>query len=269
MKIAIYQGAGEPGNPAANLSELEGAVEQAAKCSIDLLILPELWLTGYNIGRAISQLAQTADGPAAAEIGDIAKRYGIAVLYGYPERDGSRVFNSARFIDASGMPIANMRKAHLFGVEERQLFSSGDTGFVIVDYCGLRIGILICYDVEFPEAARTLALHGVDLIAVPTALFSPYHFVATHVVPVRSWENQLFVAYANRCGHEGSLSYVGCSSICAPDGRPLASAAENVAMITADIEPKNYRDEASIDNTYFHDRREDLYTLKNSMDNNG
>lgn len=261
MRLAVYQGAGVPENSAANLTELERASEQAAQDGADLLILPELWLSGYNVGSAVTRLAQDADGPAAQQVGRIAERHRLAVLYGYPERDGSSLFNAARFIDASGAPIANMRKAHLYGVEERRLFSPGDTGFVVVDYCGLRIGILICYDIEFPEAARTLALCGVDLIAVPTALFHPYHFVAMHVVPVRAWENQTFVAYANRCGQEGSLSYVGCSSIYAPDGNSLASAAENMAMITADIEPETYWDRTSIDNTYICDRRVDLYSL--------
>lgn len=259
MQLAIYQGAGQAGNPAANLLELESAAEQAASESADLLVLPELWLSGYNIGTTAHELAEEADGPAAERVGRIAAQHGLAILYGYPERAGNKVFNAARFIDDSGKPVANMRKAHLYGPDEQNLFCRGDTGFPLVNFRGLRIGIVICYDIEFPEVARTLALRGAELIAVPTSLPERDIFVATQVVPVRAWENQIFVAYANRCGQEDGLAYTGHSRICAPDGRVLAAATDGSAIITENIDPDCYNKTASVKNTYLQDRRPDLY----------
>lgn len=259
MKIAIWQTPGHAGDPAANLAALEQTAAQAARDGVDLLVLPELWLSGYNLGTAIHDLAQPADGPASAQVARVAEQYGLGVIYGYPERAGKQVFNSARFIDAHGNALANMHKGHLYGADENALFATDDSGFPVVEYQGLKIGMAICYDIEFPEVARSLALRGADLIAVPTALFAPYDFVATHVVPVRAWESQLFVAYANRCGEEGTMPYVGRSCICAPDGHILADTGEDAAIITANIDPAHYNQASTLHNTYLADRRIELY----------
>ena len=102
---------------------------------------------------------------------------------------------------------------------------------------GLRLGVLICYDVEFPENVRLLALQGAALVAVPTANMAPYTFVCRALVPARAYENHLFLAYANRCGREGELEYLGQSCIVAPDGTDLARAGPGEEVILADIDP--------------------------------
>lgn len=259
MRLAAQQTAGVPEDPAENLAQLAETVALAAAQGADLLILPELWLTGYNIGDAVHDLAEPADGPSARKVAEIARESETAILYGYPERADDRVYNAAQLVGADGSRLANMRKAHLFGPEEKRLYAPGDTGLPVVDVAGVKLGILICYDVEFPEAVRAQALLGAELIAVPTALFHPYQFVGLRVVPVRAWENQVYVAYVNRCGAEGDLAYVGGSAVCAPDGSCEARAGEGERLLFAEIDPAAVARGRS-ENPYLADRRPELYT---------
>jgi len=117
-------------------------------------------------------LAEQANGPACQKAAQIAWKTNIAILYGYPERLNTDVYNSALLIDRNGNSRANYRETHLFGSYEKKFFKPGHA-LIITELEGLNIGILICYDVEFPEAVRTLANAGAQLIAVPTALMKP------------------------------------------------------------------------------------------------
>ena len=183
MKIAIYQGAGKPARVDENLDIIKGQALAAAAQGADLIIFPELFLSGYNIGQTVQELAEPADGPACRQASQIAREANIAILYGYPEKLDTAVYNSALLIDRTGNTRANYRKTHLFGNYEKRFFQPGDA-LIMAQLEGLNIGILICYDVEFPEAVRALMYAGADLIAVPTALMKDYCRVAEHVVPV-------------------------------------------------------------------------------------
>jgi predicted amidohydrolase len=216
-----------------------------------------MFLTGYNIGDAGFTLSEPADGPSAAAVENIARDSGVSILYGYPERSGHRMFNSARLVHPSRGAIANYRKIHLYGREEKRLFLPGD-GLVLAELDGLKVGILICYDVEFPEAVRALALAGAELIAVPTALIEPFDIVARTLVPARAMENQVYVAYAGLCGREGNLGYCGLSCIVGPDGRDLARAGASPALLFADIDPAVIS-RGRKKNPYLSDRRAELY----------
>jgi 5-aminopentanamidase len=123
---------------------------------------------------------------------------------------------------------------------------------------GYNIGILICYDVEFPEAVRALALAGAELIAVPTALIRPFDIVARTLVPARAFENQVYVAYAGMCGSEAGLGYCGLSCIVGPDGQDLARAGTGPALIFTDIDPAAIS-RGRQSNPYLSDRRVELY----------
>lgn len=260
MRIAAYQGPEQGGDVAANLAALAAAAAAAAEGGARLLICPEMFLTGYAIGpAAVAALAEPADGPSARRAAAIAAENGVAVLYGYPERgaDG-RVYNAALLVDRDGRQLANHRKTHLFGALDREAFSAGDGPPTLAVLDGLRLGILICYDVEFPENVRLLAVHGADFVAVPTALMEPYDFVARSLVPARAYENQLFLAYVNRCGREGDLRYHGLSCVIGPDGAELARAGTGEAMLLADLDPALLA-ASRPHNTYLADRRPELY----------
>lgn len=258
MRIAICQSEGVPGSKTENFKILSKAAESAAEQGARLLICSEMFLTGYNIGDAVFELAEPVDGPAFQSAGAIAREAEIALLYGYPERDGDWVYNSAILIDRNGKALANYRKTHLYGPEEKRLFQKGD-GFVITDLEGVRIGILICYDVEFPEAVRRLALSGAALVAVPTAIMQPFCHTCHMLVPARAYENQIFVAYANRCGKEGDLTYCGLSCVVGPDGKDRLRAGVDEGLLVTDIDLSDIDISRQI-NPYLTDLRPELYT---------
>ena len=258
MKIAIYQCAGVPESKAKNLELLRAAARSAADQGAQLLICSEMFLSGYNVGDAVFDLAEPIDGPAFQTAAAIARDTGIGLLYGYPERDEDLVYNSAILIDHSGTNRANYRKTHLYGPEENRLFQKGN-GFVITELEGVKIGILICYDVEFPEAVRTLTLAGVSLVAVPTAIMQPYCRTCQLLIPARAYENQIFVAYANRCGKEDDLTYCGLSCIVGPDGMDRTRAGVDEELLVADIDMSDIDNSRRV-NPYLTDLRPELYT---------
>lgn len=259
MKIAVYQGPGKALDVAANIDTLARQAELAANASARLLIAPEMILSGYNIGPdAIAERAEASDGSSAQALAEIARRNSIGILYGYPERSEDQVYNAAQLLDSDGRRLANYRKTHLFSAIDRDAFAAGTEATVVVEFEGWRIGLLICYDVEFPENLRQLRLAGADFVAVPTALMPPYDFVATHLLPTRAFENGVFVAYANRCEREDNLAYIGLSCVVGPDGRDLARAERVEALIFAELK-RDLLTHWRLVNTYLEDRRPGLY----------
>lgn len=260
MRIALYQCPPLPLDPEANLERLRQRAAEAARRGARLLVTPEMFLSGYSIGlEAVSALAQPHDGDWAGRIAAIAREQGIALLYGYPERDaGGALFNSVQLIDAGGQRLGNYRKTHLFGELDRGMFSAGDDHFPLVELEGWKLGMLICYDVEFPENVRRLALAGADAVLVPTANMEPFDFVCDVLVRARAFENQCYLAYANYCGAEGEIRYCGLSSVSAPDGSLAAVCGREETLAFADLRRDLLeRSRASI--TYLDDRRSELY----------
>jgi len=257
-KIAVYQGDSLHGDIAGSLAVMRKTATFAASQGAGLVIFPEMFLTGYNIGGAVFKLAEPSDGPSLAAAAAIARETKVALLYGYPERSGDRIFNSALLVNSAGGGIANYRKTHLYGSEENRVFQRGDS-LLVAELDGLKVGILICYDIEFPEAVRLLALAGAELIAVPTALIQPFDIVAQTLVPARAFENQVYVAYAGMCGREGGLGYCGLSCIVGPDGQDLARAGTGPALLFADIDPAAIS-RGRQSNPYLSDRHPELYS---------
>lgn len=258
MRTALLQSSGRPGSVVENLKVLDEAAGRAAAAGAGLVAAPEMFLTGYAIGDDIARLAEPADGDSANAIAEIATRHGVAVAYGYPEREGETVYNSAQLISADGTRLANYRKTHLFGCFERDHFTPGEQPVVQADLNGLRIGLMICYDVEFPENVRAHALAGTDLLVVPTAQMHPFQFVAESVVPVRAFENQMYVAYVNRVGPEGEFEFVGLSTLAGPDGIARTRAGRGEELVLADADP-DFLAASREANPYLKDRRPGLY----------
>ncbi len=238
LTLALLQCAPAPLDVMGNLQRLDQAAQQAAKAGAQVLVCPEMFVTGYAIGTAaVQQLAQPAHGAWAQAVAAIAQRHHIAVVYGYPEQDPSGVvFNAAQWISAQGQRCLNYRKTYLFGDLDRNQFAAGAPSAATFTLKGWTIGLLICYDVEFPEATRRLALAGADLIVVPTANMPDYDFVAQALVPVRAYENQMYVAYANYVGAEGDVHYGGLSLLAAPDGQAVAQADRQPTLLIATLD---------------------------------
>lgn len=255
MRIAALQMHAIAGDSEANIERIAAAAADAAAGGAKLLVVPELAVTGYGAGEAaFARLASPATGDVARRLGAIARDNGLAIVTGFAEQEGAHVYNSALFTDGIGTN-AVYRKSHLYGEYERGVFRPAAPASVMVELGGIRLGMLICYDVEFPENVRRLALAGADLVIVPTALpkGSSGTFIASHMIQVRAFENQVFVAYINHCGADDRFTYAGLSRIAAPDGKLLAEAsAEGETLLFAEIRPEDYAKSRS-ENTYLVD----------------
>jgi len=260
MRIAIYQCESEPTEVERNLQRLARVVERASAAGVALLICPEMYLTGYNIGTdAARRLAEPRDGPSANAVAEMARKNGVAIAYGYLERGtADAVFNSVQLFGPDGSPLANYRKTHLFGDLDKSMFTASDADSAVVELGGWRVGFLICYDVEFPENARKLALRGADLIVAPTANMVPFEVVNTTIVPARAYENQVYLAYANYCGGEGEIEYCGLSCVAAPDGSTAARAGADEELIVGELD-HGLLTASRQATTYLTDRRPQLY----------
>lgn len=259
MRIACFQGPEVADTPAGNLARLRRVAAEAKAKGAELLVCPEMFLTGYALGREeVSRLAEPFDGTSVEEARKIAADIGIALVFGMPERTSEHVFNTAVAIGVDGSLLAGYRKTHLFGDVDREQFSAGRAEPDTFEVGGLKIGLLICYDVEFPEAVRALALRGVDLVVVPTAVMQPFDVVPRTIVPARAYENQLFIAYADRCGKEADFDYCGLSCVVGPDGVDLARAGRGEELIFADIDKTALARSRKL-NPYLRDRRPELY----------
>lgn len=260
MKIAIFQPLAHDEDCTAKLSRVETYARRAASAGAKLLVCPELMLSGYNVGtETIRQRAENRSGSSSKRVAAFARQHNIAIVYGYPERDGENIYNAAAMVDNRGDSVLNYRKTHLFGSFERETFTAGSAASGIVDLDGWRLALLICYDIEFPENSRHLALRGADLVVVPTALMSPYDRVADLLVPARAYENGIYVAYANCCGSESQLRYCGKSTIAMPDGQIQLQGGRSETLIIGELS-RDRLDAARKLNPYLQDRRPEIYS---------
>lgn len=233
LRAAIYQYECRDEPPSARLQRLDRMLD-AHGGKLDLVICPELFLSGYHVGDKIRQLAEPQGGPFAQAAAALANKHGTALIYGYPEQASAAIYNAAACIDRDGRTVAHHRKLRLPNAYEKSYFVAGDA-YTLFQLHGWSIAILVCYDVEFPEAVRGCAMRGAQLVVAPTALKTEWAFVARSMIPTRAFENRFFVAYANYCGREGAFEYLGESCFAGPDGRVIAGGSEE-ALVTAELD---------------------------------
>jgi 5-aminopentanamidase len=265
MKLALWQTVGFPADKAANLRALENTARAAAVAGASLLLCPECWLCGYNIGAAVAALAESRDGASAEAIAGIARGHNIAIAYGYAERavPSGPIYNAVQVFGPDGARLAHYRKTHLFGPDERAAYRPGDCFEPPFELGGFKLGLLICYDVEYPEAVRSLALLGADIALVPTALTEEYTAIPDFIVPARAIENQVFVAYCNHAGVENGMRFLGGSCLTGIDGKPIVAAGAGEALLVGAIDQRT-RAAAAKTYPYKADRRPELYGLLTS-----
>ena len=241
----------------ANLERIESAMQTTADGGGQAILLPELFLTGYFLSEQLASLAEPADGPSVQRLSALARRHHLLTICGWPEAtDGRRPYNSAVIIDADGTVVGRYRKTHLFG-NEPDYFAAGDR-FDTFDTSLGRIGVLICYDLEFPEAARILALDGAAILLTPTANMDPYSAYQAVYTRARAMENGLYVATANTVGTLDAFHFFGESSVVGPDGEvmEIAGAEERILMVS--IDPERIPP-ADVTLRYLTHRRPELY----------
>jgi 5-aminopentanamidase len=264
-RVAAWQCMPWSRDVAGNLRRLDAICASAAARRAEVLVTPEMFTSGYAITPAdVLRYAEEAGGPTEAAVAQIARRHHIAIVYGHPElipgtrvsEDGAsedRAYNAATMIGPDGVVRGRHRKVHLFGNLDRTLFVANSEPPAAFDFDGSRVGMLICYDVEFPEAVRSLAVDGARAVFVPTANMTGCEEVQEILLRARACENSCGVVYANYCGADDLFTYNGLSMICGPRGEVLAQAdAKGEELIVADLpgEPSW---------NYLADRRADLY----------
>lgn len=259
-RVAAWQCLPWSRDVAGNLRRLDAICASAAAQRAEVLVTPEMFTSGYAITPAdVLRHAEDAGGPTEAAVAQIARRHHLAIVYGHPERaPGARAaedgaYNAATMIGSDGVVRGRHRKVHLFGNLDRAQFVANSEPPAAFDFDGSRVGMLICYDVEFPEAVRSLAVDGARAVFVPTANMTGCEEVQDVLVRARACENGCGVVYANYCGADDLFAYNGLSMICGPRGEVLAqAAAKGEELIIADLPGESSWD-------YLADRRADLY----------
>jgi (R)-amidase len=220
-RIRLYQSTCRDGDLRFNTQRALHAIAESAG-KTDLLVFPETYLQGFPTTRNIGELAIAISGAVISSLRHAACQAGISIVIGFAELDGGRFFNTALLIDESGEICLKYRKSHLY-LSDQGIFEPGDE-FPVCEWHGIHVGILICFDIEFPEVARMLALNGADLIVVPDGNMDFSASVHRQVIPVRALENQLHIVMANRVGRGDRYTFGGESQAADPFGVCLAIA---------------------------------------------
>jgi predicted amidohydrolase len=246
------------GRKEANLDRVAGFLDGARA---DLVVLPELFSTGYVFGsrEELLEAAEDTNGKTFTALADLSRRSGMAIVAGIAERDGDRCFNSC-FLFVRGEIGGGYRKIHLFD-REKELFAPGDRGFTVVDLDGVKLGLMICFDWIFPEPARILTLMGAQILCHPANLVLPY---CPQAMITRCLENRVYAVTANRVGTEvrdgEEYRFIGTSQVVGPRGQVLVRAGDDELVQIIDIDPALANDKmVTPSNHAILDRRPDLY----------
>ena len=258
MRVALAQMRSVPLDKSSNMAAAARLVADAGTAGADLVVFPELFLTGYFTRQRTHELAEPADGPSLKALGAHARAHRIAVALGFPEADrtSDAVYNAVCLISATGQLMGCYRKMHLYG-EEPRYYSAGDRP-VVADVAGCPVGLLICYDLEFPESARLAALRGARILVVSSANMSPFEPHQDAYLRSRALENHAFVVIANRVGAEEDVQFFGGSAACDPLGRVCCRAGGEEALLVADLDLSLIQ-ESRRQFDYFSSRRPGMY----------
>ena len=270
--LAAVQTQPKLGEISDNLAEMETVISALAPADERLVIFPEMGISGYYFGNRekLWKLSEPVPGgDITQELEKITATNNCYIVAGLPERAGNELFNSAVFIGPEGY-ITKYRKIHLWD-EEKLLYDPGDLGLVIADTPIGRIGLMICYDLWFPEQARILGQMGADVIAMPAALVwndTPAHirrgyYMADYVAIVTAHLNQVYLAMASQVGFYNDHWLFGSSIIVSPYGWPLVEPAddETPTFLQAEVDfflGRQLRSWSSMDD-FNEDRRIDVY----------
>lgn len=266
MRLACVQCDVVYGDPEANFARLERDVRSLAERGVDLIVFPEAFLTGYCAGtrEAAWDLTLEATSPVISQIEALAESVGVGIVAGFAERDGDAIRNTALLCEP-GVPVRFYRKTHLPWLGMDRFVVPGDVVEVFETRWGT-LGLMICFDIRFPELARALALKGADLILVPTNWPTGADVSADLLAPARAVENRVFVATCNRVGIENGFAFIGKSKIIDPSGEILCGVETGEGILVADLDLTGAREKKIVripgqhETELFRSRRPDLYS---------
>jgi predicted amidohydrolase len=238
-----------------NLAMVLAGLDRLSKQNVRLLVLPEMWSSGFDYRNLASLALQT---PQVLEaLSEFSATRGMLIVGSLPELEGDALYNTSYVIDA-GLVKGRYRKLHLFSPmrENRYLRAGNET--VVVDTSIGRIGVAICYDLRFPELFRCLTMDGAELICLSAQWPKPRLDHWCTLIKARAIENQVFMVAANCCGVQGKLDFVGNSMIVSPRGEVLALATDEPCEVLAELDletQRAYREAIPA----WNDRRGDVY----------
>ncbi len=227
IRVAACQIDPQLGEVDRNLERIERAVAEAVAAGARLVVLPEAAVTGYvfeHLDEALT-VAQRASVVAEQRLADLAAANSVALIVGSLEAEGRGVFNTALIFAEDGRRY-RYRKMHLPYLGVDRFATPGPDAPEVYDLAGMRVGVLICYDLRFPEAARICALEGADLIALPTNWPVGVQFHPGIFAPARAAENHVYLLACDRVGEERGTTFIGRSILLDTNGKALATASD-------------------------------------------
>ena len=255
IQAAAIQFNVKQGDVDANLAYARKALARVAAQGANLAVLPEMWSSGFSY-KNLNDLALRTQG-IVDELLELSGRYKLVIIGSMPEPNGDKVFNALYVID-NGTLVGVYRKMHLFSLlGEERAFSGGDSWLLAETSLG-KVGVLICYDLRFPELARRLAVEGAQVICIPAQWPKPRQEHWRTLLRARAMENQLFIVACNACGIIGKLDFFGMSMIIDAKGEVLSEAGEGEGEIIASLDMQVMTDwRAQI--PCFNDRKPECY----------
>ncbi|MFC5652090.1 carbon-nitrogen family hydrolase [Paenibacillus solisilvae] len=260
FRLALVQMHVDAGNPDANYTRLELKLNEAIQHAVkpDMIMLPEMWNTGYALEQ-INELADENGERTKKLLSAFSREHNVQLFGGsIAEKRTDGVYNTTYVFNEQGEITAQYSKIHLFRLmdEEKHLQSGDKLGQLNVS--GTDAGMMICYDIRFPELARKLAINGAKLLFVPAQWPSPRLHHWRTLLMARAIENQMFVIACNRCGTSGTSHFFGHSLVIDPWGEIIAEASEEESIVRAEID-LSLVDAVRSKIPVFEDRRPQLY----------
>lgn len=234
MQLELAQIPLQDGVVAPNLARVIDVIGQRRE-GTDLIVFPEATLTGFPTRENVRDVAEALEGPSLSAVRDAARAAKVAVAVGLAEREGDRFYNTTVLIDERGDIALRYRKTHLWA-SDVGVFTPGDR-FEVCEFKGMTVGLLICYDIEFPEGARALGRLGAEMLIVTNGNMDPFGPVHRRAIVARAMENQVFAALVNRVGAgDDNLTFPGESALVSPFGDVLHELKDENAVLPVTLD---------------------------------
>lgn len=261
LTISLGQMDVKLGQPDTNLARVRALAEEAARRGSDVLVLPELWSTGYDLENAAAHATPTGAG-IFARVAELARRHRLFILGStLSQGENGKAKNTAVLFDPQGQRLASYSKVHLFRLMEEERYLAAGNAPALVDTPWGPAGVAICYDLRFPELFRAYALAGARIIFLPSEWPHPRLAHWRTLLRARAIENQLYVIACNRVGSSKGTDFFGHSCIIDPWGEPVIEGGETELLLTATIDPARV-DEVREKIPVFEDRRPEIYRMR-------
>lgn len=239
-----------------NLLRMLQSIEEASDKGADYILFPELYLTGYVTDENLLTLAEHENGPSILKLREKSKEFATGAIVGFPEKEGKKIYNTALFIGKNGEIIGKYRKVHLYH-KEKDWFTAGNS-FPVFEIEEGRIGLGITYDMEFPEAVRSVALQGAQLLLVLAANMIPYQNFQDTFIKARALENHMYTAVSNMVGLDSENVFFGESQVVHPSGTVIYKGKNNEEIPVLELKLHETAPEKEILD-YLHNRKTDIY----------